>query len=92
MATAFIAKGYDNIMNYVQLLFSYFNAPLFATFIIAMFWRRTTPWAGFWGLIAGFLGAFITHELVLVGHDRPRLASWRRASGARSSPSPPTRS
>ncbi|HEX7297435.1 MAG TPA: sodium:solute symporter family protein [Solirubrobacteraceae bacterium] len=63
VATAFIAKGYSNIMNYVQLLFSYFNAPLFATFIIAMFWRRSTPWAGFWGLIAGFLGAFITHEL-----------------------------
>jgi SSS family solute:Na+ symporter len=63
VATAFIAKGYDNIMNYVQLLFSYFNAPLFATFIIAMFWKRSTPWAGFWGLIAGFLGAFVTHEL-----------------------------
>jgi solute:Na+ symporter, SSS family len=63
IATAFIAKGYENIMNYVQLLFSYFNAPLFATFIIAMFWRRSTPWAGFWGLIAGFLGAFWTHEL-----------------------------
>ena len=44
IATAFIAKGYDNIMNYVQLLFWYFNAPLFATFIIAMFWKRTTPW------------------------------------------------
>jgi solute:Na+ symporter, SSS family len=67
VATAFIAKGYSNIMNYVQLLFSYFNAPLFATFIIAMFWRRTTPWAGFWGLIAGFLGAFITHEVYSFG-------------------------
>jgi solute:Na+ symporter, SSS family len=67
VATAFIAKGYSNIMNYVQLLFSYFNAPLFATFIIAMFWRRTTPWAGFWGLIAGFLGAFVTHELASSG-------------------------
>ena len=67
IATAFIAKGYDNIMNYVQLLFSYFNAPLFATFIIAMFWRRSTPWAGFWGLIAGFLGAFWTHELASWG-------------------------
>jgi SSS family solute:Na+ symporter len=67
VATAFIAKGYSNIMNYVQLLFSYFNAPLFATFIIAMFWRRTTPWAGFWGLIAGFFGAFITHELYSFG-------------------------
>ena len=46
IATAFIAKGYSNIMNYVQLLFSYFNAPLFATFIIAMFWRRSTPLGG----------------------------------------------
>jgi SSS family solute:Na+ symporter len=46
VATAFIAKGYDNIMNYVQLLFSYFNAPLFATFIIAMFWRRSRPGRG----------------------------------------------
>jgi solute:Na+ symporter, SSS family len=67
VATAFIAKGYSNMMNYVQLLFSYFNAPLFATFIIAMFWRRTTPWAGFWGLIAGFFGAFITHEVYSFG-------------------------
>ena len=61
IATAFIAKGYSNIMNYVQLLFSYFNAPLFATFIIAMFWRRSTPLAGVLGMIAGFLGAFFTH-------------------------------
>src|SRR4051794_15779345 len=61
IATAFIAKGYSNIMNYVQLLFSYFNAPLFATFIIAMFWRRSTPLAGVLGMIAGFLGAFLTH-------------------------------
>jgi solute:Na+ symporter, SSS family len=67
VATAFIAKGYSNIMNYVQLLFSYFNAPLFATFIIAMAWRRTTPWAGFWGLIAGTLGAFVTHEIYSFG-------------------------
>jgi solute:Na+ symporter, SSS family len=61
--TAFIAKGYDNIMNYVQLLFSYFNAPLFATFIIGMFWRRATPWGGFTGLVAGTFGAFMTHLL-----------------------------
>ena len=35
IGTAFIAAGYSNIMNYIQLLFSFFNAPLFATFIIA---------------------------------------------------------
>jgi SSS family solute:Na+ symporter len=61
--TAFIAKEYSNVMNYVQLLFSYFNAPLFATFIIAMFWRRATPLAGGLSMIAGFLGAFISHLL-----------------------------
>jgi SSS family solute:Na+ symporter len=63
IATAFIAKEYSNVMNYVQLLFSYFNAPLFATFIIAMFWRRATPLAGGLSMIAGFLGAFISHLL-----------------------------
>ena len=57
IGTAFIAAGYKNIMNYIQLLFSIFNAPLFATFIIGMFWKRTTPWGGFWGLVAGTLGA-----------------------------------
>jgi SSS family solute:Na+ symporter len=68
IATAFIAKGYSNIMNYVQLLFGYFNAPLFATFIIGMFWRRSTPWGGLAGLVAGTLGAFVTHELYSMGH------------------------
>ncbi len=62
--TAFIAAGYDNIQDYIQLLFSFFNAPLFATFIIAMFWKRTTPWAGFWGLVAGTAGAAVFHFFV----------------------------
>ena len=43
IGTAFIAAGYSNIMNYIQLLFSIFNAPLFATFIIGMFWKRMPP-------------------------------------------------
>jgi SSS family solute:Na+ symporter len=67
IGTAFIAKGYANIMNYVQLLFSYFNAPLFATFIVGMFWRRATPWGGFAGLLSGTFGAFITHLLYSKG-------------------------
>jgi SSS family solute:Na+ symporter len=61
VGTAFIASGYNNIMNYIQLLFSYFNAPLFATFIIAMFWKRATPWAGVSGLAAGTIGAAVMH-------------------------------
>jgi solute:Na+ symporter, SSS family len=61
--TAFIAKGYSNIMNYIQTLFSIFNAPLFATFIIAMFWKRATAWAGFWSLVAGTVAAYATNRL-----------------------------
>ena len=64
IGTAFIASGFSNIMNYIQTLFSFFNAPVFATFIIAMFWRRTTPWAGFSGLVAGFLGAVVFQYLI----------------------------
>ena len=61
IGTALIASGYNNIMDYIQLLFSFFNAPLFATFIIGMFWKRTTPWAGFSGLVAGTAGAAAAH-------------------------------
>jgi solute:Na+ symporter, SSS family len=61
IGTAFIASGYQNIMDYIQLLFSFFNAPLFATFIIALFWKRATPWAGVSGLVAGTAGAAIAH-------------------------------
>jgi SSS family solute:Na+ symporter len=61
IGTALIASGYNNIMDYIQLLFSFFNAPLFATFIIGMFWKRMTPWAGLWGLVAGTIGAAAAH-------------------------------
>jgi SSS family solute:Na+ symporter len=61
--TALIASSYDNLMNYLQALFSIFNAPLFATFIIGMFWKRMTPAAGLWGLIAGTFAAALTFVL-----------------------------
>ena len=53
MGTAFIAASFSNIMNYLQTLFSFFNVPLFATFILALFWKRMTAKAGFWGLLLG---------------------------------------
>ncbi len=61
MGTALIASGYSNLMNYLQALFSIFNAPLFATFIIGMFWKRMTSPAGFWGLVAGTVAALVTY-------------------------------
>ncbi len=65
IGTAFIAAGYNNIMNYLQALFSLFNAPLFATFIVALFWKRMTPWAGFLGLLSGMVTALLTYLLYL---------------------------
>jgi len=63
IGTAFIAAGFSNIMNYIQALFSLFNAPLFGTFIIGMFWKRMTAWAGFFGLLTGTVGALVTYLL-----------------------------
>jgi SSS family solute:Na+ symporter len=63
IGTAFIAAGYSNIMNYVQVLFSFFNVPLFVTFIIGIFWKRMTAWAGFSALLGGTLGALATYLL-----------------------------
>lgn len=55
--TASIASSFSNIMDYLQTLFGFFNAPLFATFILGMFWRRMTPTAGWVGLVAGTASA-----------------------------------
>jgi SSS family solute:Na+ symporter len=65
IGTAFIAAGYDNIMNYIQALFSLINAPLFATFIVGMFWKRMSAWAGFWSLLLGTLSSLTLYLLYL---------------------------
>lgn len=63
--TAFLAGDFNNIMNYLQSLFSFFNAPLFATFILGMFWKRMTPAAGWVGLVFGTLSAVVIFVLSL---------------------------
>ncbi|MFC9997653.1 sodium:solute symporter family protein [Nocardia sp. NPDC127526] len=59
IGTAFIASNFGNMMDYLQTLFSFFNAPLFATFILGMFWKRMTPAAGWSGLVAGTASAIV---------------------------------
>jgi solute:Na+ symporter, SSS family len=63
IGTAFFASNYTNIMNYLQTLFGFFNAPLFATFILGMFWKRMTPTAGWTGLVSGTLAAIVVGVL-----------------------------
>jgi SSS family solute:Na+ symporter len=67
VGTAYIVMRFNNLMDYMQLLFSFFNAPLFATFMLGMFWRRATPWAAFWGLLTGILSAALHYVLVAQG-------------------------
>lgn len=66
VGAAYIAMNFKNIMDYLQLLFSFFNAPLFATFLLGMFWKRATGHGAFWGLVAGTLTAMGHYALVQV--------------------------
>ncbi|HEY0472941.1 MAG TPA: sodium:solute symporter family protein [Kribbella sp.] len=67
IGTAAIASGYANLMDYLQQLFSFFNAPLFATFILGMFWKRMTATAGWIGLVSGTLTAVLVFILSKTG-------------------------
>jgi SSS family solute:Na+ symporter len=57
--TATIASSFSNVMDYLQTLFGFFNAPLFATFILGMFWKRMTATAGWVGLSSGTISAVV---------------------------------
>ncbi len=57
--TAYVAMKFSTIMDYIQAIFSWVNAPLFATMLLGMFWRRTTSAAAFWGLIVGMGSSFL---------------------------------
>jgi len=58
VATAYVAMQFNTIMDYIQAIFSWVNAPLFATMLLGMFWKRTTSAGAFWGLLAGMLVSF----------------------------------
>ena len=53
VATAYLASHFNNIMDFLQLVFGFVNAPLFATFLLGMFWKRATGHGAFTGLLAG---------------------------------------
>jgi SSS family solute:Na+ symporter len=65
IGAAYMANRFNNIMDMLQLVFAFVNAPLFATFLLGMFWKRTTGHAAFTGLLAGTAAAAIHHGLTL---------------------------
>src|SRR5919202_1581982 len=85
IATAYIVMAFESIMDYVQLLHGTFLAPLFGAFLLGMFWRRTTPWGGFAGLVSGTLGGVGLWVLELAGvlqYGSPMAGNFWRAWGA----------
>ncbi len=63
VGAAYIAAKFGNIMDFIQGVFALVNAPMFATMILGMFWRRTTSHGAFWGLVTGTLAGIIHHGL-----------------------------
>lgn len=82
MGAAYIVLGFASIMHYVQLLHGLFLAPLFGTFLLGMFWRRTTPWGGFAGLVSGTVAGLVFYGLELAGviqYGSPMAGNFWRA-------------
>ena len=65
IGAAYLAQRYNNIMDVLQLVFSFVNAPLFATFLLGMFWKRTTGHGAFAGLLSGSAAAALVHGLTV---------------------------
>jgi solute:Na+ symporter, SSS family len=80
--TAYIAKSFNNINDFLQLVFSFVNGPLFATFLLGMFWKRTTGHGAFCGLLAGTIAAALTHGLTVAEGKGGWIAPvWEIRSG-----------
>ncbi|HTR19299.1 MAG TPA: sodium:solute symporter family protein [Gemmatimonadales bacterium] len=65
IGAAYATTRFNNIMDMLQLVFAFVNAPLFATFLLGMFWRRATGHGAFFGLLTGTMAAAIHHGLTL---------------------------
>jgi solute:Na+ symporter, SSS family len=65
VATAYAATRFNNIMDMLQLVFAFVNAPLFGTFLLGMFWKRATGHGAFAGLVGGTIAAAIHHGSTL---------------------------
>ncbi len=71
IACAYFAKQYNNAMDIIQLVFGFVNAPLFATFLLGMFWARTTATGAFFGLFGGIASSAVFHALTIAKGNLP---------------------
>jgi SSS family solute:Na+ symporter len=78
--TAYWAKSFPSIMDYMQAIFSWVNAPLFATMLLGMFLRWITPAGAFWGLLAGMGSSFLMFLAVKFGWLDPTVITLSTVS------------
>ncbi len=71
IAAAYFASMYNNAMDIIQLVFGFVNAPLFATFLLGMFWKRTTGTGAFLGLFGGIAGSTLFHAVTIAQGNLP---------------------
>jgi solute:Na+ symporter, SSS family len=68
---AYLVSMWSNAMDIIQLVFGFVNAPLFATFLLGMFWKRTTSHGAFWGLLGGTMTSALFHACTLGAGNAP---------------------
>jgi len=73
IGAAYFASMYNNCMDIIQLVFGFVNAPLFATFLLGMFWKRTTATGAFLGLFGGIGSSALFHALTIAQGNTPGL-------------------
>jgi solute:Na+ symporter, SSS family len=66
IAAAYFASMFYNAMDVIQLVFGFVNAPLFATFLLGMFWKRATGTGAFIGLFGGIASSALFHAFTTV--------------------------
>lgn len=71
IACAYFASMYNNAMDIIQLVFGFVNAPLFATFLLGMFWSRTTGTGAFLGLFGGIGASALFHSMTIASGNVP---------------------
>jgi len=73
VGAAYVAAAFDNIMDLLQLVFGFVNAPVFATFLLGMTWKRATGHGAFWGLLGGTGCAAVFHGLSVTHGATPGI-------------------
>jgi SSS family solute:Na+ symporter len=73
IACAYFARMYNNAMDIIQLVFAFVNAPLFGTFLLGMFWKRTTGTGAFLGLLGGTVASGVVHALTISQGNAPGM-------------------